>query len=53
LVSPNNNRVSDSYSDGGDEAVATAEFTGGGNGVGADGRSGCNSANVLLVMVVI
>ena len=53
LVSPNNNRVSDSYSDGGDVAVATAEFTGGGIGVGADGRSGCNSANVLLVMLII
>jgi hypothetical protein len=53
LVSPNNNRVSDSYSDGGDVAVATAKFTWAGTGVGAGGRSGCNSANVLLIMVVI
>jgi hypothetical protein len=53
LVSPNKNCVSDIYSDGGDVAVATAEFPCDGAGVGADGRSGCSSANVLLVKVIV
>ena len=33
--------------------VATAEFTCDGAGVGADGRSSSNSANVLLVKVIV
>jgi hypothetical protein len=53
LVNPNNNCVSDNYNDGGDMVVATAEFTCDGVGVGADGRSGSKSENVLLVKVIV
>jgi hypothetical protein len=56
LLSPYNNCVSDNYGDGngGDVEVASAEFTWEGDGVVGDGgKWGSNSANVLLLMVIV